>query len=197
MITLEEIRSTLEERPHKPAQFRAAPQQASVAMILTQGTSELEVCFIRRATRAGDPWSGHVAFPGGRSSAGDLCAKTTAERETLEEIGLTLDPEHRIGPLPTRQVATSGSLTLSPFVYHVPSELQQHARVKEPKEVAAVFWVPISHLFDDRSATELAYPSGGYSTYPGIQFGEHVIWGLTLSVLQSFADIMRRPLPAN
>lgn len=194
-MKLEDIRGALDRRAHKPAKFKASPKQASVAMILCDGVDELEVCFIRRAERPGDPWSGQVAFPGGRSSGEDLCAHTTAERETEEEIGLVLSAEHRVGPLPTRQVATGG-LTLSPFVYHVPRPLRSTAFAREPAEVAAVFWVPISHLFEPSSATELEWPAGASASYPGIRYGEHVIWGLTLSVLNSFADIMSRRLAA-
>lgn len=45
--------------------------------------------------------------------------------------------------------------------------------------------------------TELEYPLGvTATTFPGIQFGEHVIWGLTRRVLASFAEVMQRTLPA-
>ena len=66
-----------------------------------------------------------------------------------------------------------------------------------PDEVASVFWVPISHLFDVDAVTQLEYELGGSSsTFPGIQFEDHIIWGLTLRVLQSFAEIVDVPFPA-
>jgi len=195
MMTLNEIRSALEARQHKPAKFKATSRQASVAMILSGREKDLEVCFIRRAERAGDPWSGQVAFPGGKADSSDRDAHSVAERETHEEVGLKLTASHRVGALPTRQVATR-NLVLSPFIYHIGTAEKATVFAREPDEVAHVFWVPMRHLFKQSSATELEYPiEGSGMTFPGIRYEEDVIWGLTLNVLDSFAHIMQRQLP--
>ncbi len=166
-------------------------------MILAEGENDLDVCFIRRAEREGDPWSGQVAFPGGRADAGDPSANAVAERETMEEIGLILHAQQLVGPLPVRQIERQHLKLLSPFVYYVGAGARSTARVRERHEVASVFWVPLQHLFDRNSATELEYPmSGTATTFPGIRYGDHVIWGLTLRILESFAEIMQRPLAA-
>lgn len=200
MLTIAEIERALRLHPHEPAKFTANASHAAVAMILGDGSTGLEVCFIRRAERDGDPWSGQVAFPGGRASPGDQHAHDVAERETREEIGLHLTPAQRVGPLPVRPIqpnsARSG-MTLSPFVYYVAGFGHGVAGPRLPDEVASVFWVPIEHLFDAEAVTELAYPPGHHgSVFPGIRYEEHVIWGLTLRVLASFAEVMRRELPA-
>jgi 8-oxo-dGTP pyrophosphatase MutT (NUDIX family) len=139
-----------------------------------------------------------VAFPGGRAEAIDKYAHDVAERETWEEIGLKLEAHHRVGPLPTRAIDRGDlptRMTLSPFVYYVGGKRPAAHELNLNYEVADVFWVPLRHLFDDAAATELEYPMGGTAaTFPGIQFEDHVIWGLTLRVLQSFADIMQRSL---
>ncbi|MBK6959862.1 MAG: NUDIX domain-containing protein [Gammaproteobacteria bacterium] len=101
-----------QHRTHLPATFEPRPQ-AAVAMILADGEDDLEVCFIRRAERAGDPWSGQVAFPGGRAGRDDRNAHDVAERETWEEIGLSLAADHRIGPLPIREAVRPTSKTAS------------------------------------------------------------------------------------
>ena len=200
MLTIDEIRRALEIVRHDGDAFEPRPSQAAVAMILAESVGGLEVCFIRRAEREGDPWSGQVAFPGGRASAVDADAFAVAERETWEEIGMQLKPEHRVGALPMRPIENNvqrAGLTLWPFVYFVGAEEQATATVRLPHEVASVFWVPIGHLFDATAVTELEYPLGvTATTFPGIQFGEHVIWGLTLRVLASFAEVMQRTLPA-
>lgn len=200
MLKIDEIRLALSRLNHDWDVYDAHPSQAAVAMILNEGARGLEVCFIRRAERVGDPWSGQVAFPGGRASAADPDAFAVAERETWEEIGMTLKPEHRVGALPMRNVERNvkrQGLTLWPFVYYVGAEQRASATARLPLEVASVFWVPIGHLFDHQHVTELEYPMGvTASTFPGIQFGEHVIWGLTLRVLASFAEVMQRQLPA-
>ena len=197
MLTIDKIRKTLQQQPHQPAAFEPHPGQATVAMILAEGDGDLDVCFIRRAERHGDPWSGQVAFPGGRAGPSDPSANAVAERETFEEIGLRLHTHHLIGPLPVRPIERQELNLLSPFVYYVGPEAQTTARVRERHEVASVFWVPLHHLFDDAAATELEYPmAGSATTFPGIRYGENVIWGLTLRVLESFAEIMQRELAA-
>ena len=197
MLTVDQIRTKLADRSHAPAVFEANYRQAAVAMILAEGDKELDVCFIRRAEREGDPWSGQVAFPGGRADPVDQTASAVAERETLEEIGLPLQSVDLIGALPIRQIEREHLKILSPFVYYVGEGAQSTARVRERHEVASVFWVPLSHLFDRSAATELEYPMGGTATsFPGIRYGEHVIWGLTLRILESFAEIVQLDLAA-
>lgn len=197
MLSLNDIQQRFAERQHQAVAFDPSPMQAAVAMILAEGESELDVCFIRRAERQGDPWSGQVAFPGGRASGTDNSANAVAERETFEEIGLDLVGQRLIAPLPVREIQRQHLDVLSPFIYFVDSPTRETAFVREAHEVASVFWVPISHLFDSTTATELDYPLGGSTqTFSGIRFGEHVIWGLTLRILESFADIMQCELAA-
>lgn len=199
MLTVEQIRDALQRVSHDPGAYSPHPSQAAVAMILAQGVREIEVCFIRRAERAGDPWSGQVALPGGRACAADPDPYAVAERETWEEIGLRLAAHHRVGPLPMRPIADNpqrAGLTLWPFVYQIGPAERALATARLPHEVASVFWVPLGHLFDEAAVTELEYPGLTASTFPGIQFGEHVIWGLTLRVVASFAEVMQRRLPA-
>lgn len=200
MPSLVEIQSALRAVRHEPVPFAPDPSHAAVAMILGDGARGLDVCFIRRAERAGDPWSGQVAFPGGRAGPGDADAHAVAERETWEEIGLSLAPTQRIGALPVRPVQSNSAragLTLWPFVYYVGGAGHARATPRLPEEVASVFWVPVTHLFDARAVTELAYPPGTSSAlFPGIRYQQHVIWGLTLRVLASFARVLERELPA-
>lgn len=199
MFDLQQIKTALARQTYRPASFRAHHSHASVAMITAPGDDGLEVCFILRAKREGDPWSGQVAFPGGRAEVGDADAYAVAERETAEEIGLSLKPSQRIGSLPTRPIEprnARGSMTLSPFIYHTTANAKDIAYPQDSAEVARVFWVPLAHLFDHRSVTELEYPfQGSVTTFPGIGYDGEVIWGLTLRILNSFADMMGEPLP--
>lgn len=68
-----------------------------------------EILFIKRATRTGDRWTGHVALPGGKRDPGDLDDRETSIREAKEEIGLDLCSSHclPIGSLPQRIVTTA------------------------------------------------------------------------------------------
>ena len=74
-------------------------RRARVAIALHEGGGSLELLFIERASRDGDPWSGHMAFPGGRVDDTDLGPRAAAERETLEEVGLSLAGAELLGQL--------------------------------------------------------------------------------------------------
>ncbi|KAI8605346.1 hypothetical protein EDD21DRAFT_363826 [Dissophora ornata] len=117
-----------------------------------------EVLFIERATRNTDRWSGHVALPGGKREEADEYDQQTAERETLEEIGLDLQDLTRfrcLGALDDRELWTSFGrvflMVLSPFVYIQLSPSTPPLK-PQPDEVASVHWQPLS-LFLDRLET--------------------------------------------
>ena len=74
-------------------------RQAAVAVILRDSGEHTEVLFILRATKQGDPWSGHMAFPGGHWEDQDKSLRETAARETMEEIGLDLSHAAFLGEL--------------------------------------------------------------------------------------------------
>ena len=172
------------------AAFAAHPDRAAVALVLAGEASEVQMCFIRRATRLDDPWSGQMAFPGGRAAAGDLSAEAVAERETWEEVGLRLVASHRLGALselPVHRAGASTSTVLSPFVYHVGPYAAPLAA--NQKEVAEAYWEPLEDLWDEKNADR-------FRAYPAIRFHEYFIWGLTLRVLAQFAEAVGRPLPA-
>src|SRR5262245_1701845 len=81
-IDLALVRRALEGRAADSALHLDTPlRQAAVAAILRDKPHGTEVLLIRRAARDGDPWSGHMAFPGGQREPEDRDLLTTAERE--------------------------------------------------------------------------------------------------------------------
>ena len=98
-FTIEQIREALSR--HQPTLVAREPDhaEAAVALVLAGTGNDLSLCAIRRAEHPLDPWSGHMALPGGRASAEDSGPRAVAERETLEEVGLALGENHWIGPL--------------------------------------------------------------------------------------------------
>ena len=195
-FAIEEIREALAR--HQPALVAREPEhaEAAVALVLAGSGNDLSLCAIRRAEHPLDPWSGHMALPGGRASAEDAGPRAAAERETLEEVGIALTEAHWIGPLSDVLVRLGGGdrrMVLSSFVYYLGQELGHFAL---SDEVAEAFWIPLSHLWDPRNTSHLEWErTGARLLYPAIRFGEHAIWGITFRVLTLFSDVLDSPLP--
>ena len=58
---------------HQPVLSSTGDSHAAVALILDNAVSrdDPDIVFIERAQVLSDPWSGHIAFPGGRCEPGD------------------------------------------------------------------------------------------------------------------------------
>jgi 8-oxo-dGTP pyrophosphatase MutT (NUDIX family) len=159
---------------HQPA------PRAAVAVIFRTGGNGSELLVIERAQHEADPWSGHLAFPGGRSEPGDHDTLFTAKRETLEELGLDLDGQGRLlGALDP--VSTRGSglpdLSISPFAFALNQQPQLNL---ESSEVASVFWVPIGPLLRGERDTTLLLQRGAERwQMPGYDVEGRVLWGLS------------------
>ena len=162
--------------------------RASVAAIFRAGVSDTELLFIQRATRHGDPWSGHMAFPGGRHEDNDRSPFETAERETSEEIGLDLGVARRLGSLADLDGGRANNrlIAVSGHCYWLAGERPD---LTPNEEVADVVWVPLHDLLDTQRHIDYWYPPSG-STFPGIQLDieAQVIWGLTLRFLADLFD---------
>jgi 8-oxo-dGTP pyrophosphatase MutT (NUDIX family) len=157
-------------------------RQAAVAMVLRPGS--LESLFILRAKRDGDPWSGHMAFPGGHVETIDASLQATAERETREEIGVDLSACARcLGPMDqVRANPRSGrDMVVSPYLF----VLEEEPAYALNYEVADVLWGSVDDMFTGASLTREAFP--GYSdTWAGYSVGGQLVWGLTFRILDLF-----------
>lgn len=177
--------------PSEVAGADASRARASVALVVRPDPAALELLVIERAARDGDPWSGHMAFPGGRRAAEDASARVTAERETWEEVGIDLSSAGRLlGSLDeVWPRAGAPAIVVSPFVFAVPAGTV----VRPNHEVAAAFWIPLRLLAEPGAATEYlhALASGEELRFPAIAYESRVIWGLTHRIMTGFLDIVR------
>src|SRR5438045_5900174 len=96
VITLAAVRRALVGHQPQPAQAPGA-RPAAVSLVLVEGAEGAEILLIKRAERAGDPWSGQIAFPGGRRDLRDRDLVGTAMRETREETGVERAAAERLG----------------------------------------------------------------------------------------------------
>ena len=187
MNSLDEITTRLAasasslERPEDATGLRAA-----VAALLRRGATndQPEILFIKRAERPGDPWSGHMAFPGGRRQATDATLVQTATRETLEEIGLDLEAGARVvGRLPdvAPYSRMEHPLTVSAFVF----VLERAPRLVLNAEVAEAIWAPLEPVLRGEPATRFRWKRDGMDLdLPALDVSGHVVWGLTYRMVE-------------
>jgi 8-oxo-dGTP pyrophosphatase MutT (NUDIX family) len=195
-FTLEQIRQALTRHSPTLAEREPGIAEAAVALVLAGVGNDLALCAIRRAEHPHDPWSGHMALPGGRADPADPHSRAVAERETWEEVGLVLDEASWLGQMSEVLVRIGGGdrrMILSSFVFYLGAELPAFTL---SDEVAEAYWIPLAHLWDPRNANHLEWErNGNRLLYPAIRFGEHAIWGITFRVLTLFSDILDAPLP--
>lgn len=166
-------------------------RQAGVALILEALDEELSVLFIQRAEREDDPWSGHVAFPGGHQEQSDSNLLQTVIRETREEVGIVLSPSDCVGQLPIEKPYTSdqrSDLVVRPYVFvlnHAPDVILNH-------EVSEVFWVRLERLITGELLThETVHFNRSEYKLPGFRLNDNqFVWGLTYRILQRFCSIV-------
>ncbi len=141
---------------------------------------------VRRSVSESDPWSGHMALPGGRKDPVDSSNLATAIRETYEECGLLLSPEVGLGQLApvSPQGSTLPTLRVTPFVFGV--DRSATASVAS-HEIDAVFWVPLDELRDPRNHRTVQIPLiGSVRDFPAYTVAGQTIWGMTYRVVSRF-----------
>ncbi|MCB1646867.1 MAG: CoA pyrophosphatase [Pseudomonadales bacterium] len=178
---------------HEPLEHEVSEttREAAVAAILKPG-EHTEALFILRASKDGDPWSGHMAFPGGHKDATDLSVRHTAERETWEEIGLDLTQHARyLGQLDQVRANPRGrniDMVVTPVVYLLESD---DFVLKPNHEVADVLWGSLNDMYRGHVLDQRHFHVGTDSaSFPGYTVGEQFVWGLTFRMLEDFFSLL-------
>ncbi len=172
----------------------AGRRWAAVAAVLRQAETGVELLFIRRADDPADPWSGHMAFPGGRVEPEDGEPLRAALRETFEEVGLDLGREGRLLARMS-DVAAVGrgrpmGLVIAPFVF----EIGGAASLAPNHEVAETLWVPLDFLSDRNNLSTVDWRHGdAVVPLPCFRFRGRVIWGLTFAMVDELLASLGRP----
>ncbi len=147
---------------------------------------------IKRAEYHRDPWSGHMAFPGGRRERLDHSHRRTAERETREEIGLDLSRHAiylgRLSDARARQRQGRPALMVVPHIYGL-SAAGTPPNLRLNYEVAEVHWVPLALFVDPNNRAVKRWMSRQLDCY---WYQQRQIWGLSLALLQELVGVLRR-----
>ena len=185
------LRSALDSHRGLRADKAEGVRRAAVALIIRAGGNGApELLFIKRSEYPADPWSGQVAFPGGREEAADPTLADTAIRETREETGIDL----------VRDGTVIGTLDdLRPNTVRLPAVIVRPYVVLlnrfEPlvlsDEVALAFWVPLEAFKDApawRDTDVLA--RGVQMNRRAFHHQGQVIWGMTERILAQLLALL-------
>ncbi len=167
------------------------PTLARAAVAVIAAPDPDAILLIRRAERAGDPWSGQMGLPGGRSGPDDRDLLHTAVREAMEEVGVALEDAALIGALD--DVAPKSPhlppLMVRPFVF----ALAAQPRVTPNAEVADHHWVALGALLDPGTYRPVRIELRGASReFPAYHVGPIPVWGMTERILAPLMELLRK-----
>lgn len=194
MHELSSIEQTLAAHRPRRSRWRHRLARAAVAVVLRETDQGAQALLVERAHRPGDPWSGDMAFPGGRVDRHDeASASHAACRETREEVGLVIGRADGIGRLSdqiTLDHRRRGLMVISPFVYRCPD----HARLIYNHEIANSEWVTLGWLAEPGHRRPYNWTIGRI-TLPMPSYAlaqERRLWGLTLGMLDELLAVASR-----
>ena len=173
------VKNLVPNEPH-----RTGLRFASVALIVRDRQLP-SVLLIKRADRPGDPWSGQVAFPGGKLKDGVRSARDTAVRETRVVVGIYLNGSAEFLGYGGVTTTHTGTMDVVPSAF----ELKESVEVRPNGEVASFRWVELDELLapSARSTHELDQ-EGSVVGVPAYLVGDYVVWGLTHRILSTCLD---------
>lgn len=155
---------------------------AAVAVIFGSNESLL---LIRRAEKSGDPWSGHVAFPGGRVQLTDESFFGTAAREAKEEVGLDVRNTARfLGYMESFEPRNQRVLVV-PCVF----QLKEEAGVIQNQEVFSYRWVPLGSISVGNRDSYILERGEKRMVLPAFRFEDYLVWGLTERILTKLMEL--------
>ena len=188
------LRRSLAEHPARVVRPEPHMRLAAILLALRARTDgEPELLMIKRAEAEGDPWSGHVACPGGRMEEGDHDLAVTAVRETWEETGVDVARDGRLlGHLDDISPRTPvlPPMVIRPYVALVRTGVE----IVPSREVAEAFWVPVSALREQTAwGIGQVAVGGALRDVSVFQHGEYTVWGLTERVLRQLLAYIGDP----
>lgn len=166
-------------------------EQAAVTLVLRNRDGQADVLIIKRAERAEDPWSGHLALPGGRAEVGDQDLREVAVRETREEVGIDLQVGGRfLGVMEPLQPVTRRLplIVVTPLVAVAPPNVLLQL---DPREVEDAFWLSITELQREGRSASVSYVFAGQThQWPAYPSPRGAIWGMTERILTRFLALL-------
>jgi 8-oxo-dGTP pyrophosphatase MutT (NUDIX family) len=171
------LSKTLNQNPN---QWQGA--RAAVVAVLRLVDGDAQVLLVKRAERAGDPWSGQIALPGGKRDPKDADLKETAVREVMEETGINvLDGTCFLGSMQRVISTQKPDMTILPFVV-----LQQNEqKITLNQELTGYFWVSLQDLKNCKGTFI-------YNTRqcPSFILENYAVWGITYTIVDNLITLL-------
>lgn len=173
--------------------YRRLCTRAAVAIILHDHPDlGLSCLMIKRASAEGDPWSGQMAFPGGKADIEDDNITLTALRESFEE--LSIDPQAvkriaRLSDIMARPYkGTQKPMIVSPLVF----QTQQAIKPVANYEVASTHWIPLAFFADSDNRKMMDATRHGLNMeLPCYDYQSQRVWGLSLMMIDELVDVLQ------
>ena len=168
--------------------MKTARKAAVMSLFYPNLTHQTMLVLILRNTYKG-VHSAQIGFPGGKVEPEDDSLKTTAIRETFEEVGV---PEQNIEVWReiTNIYIPPSHFIVQPFIgiaEKTPKFLKQDA------EVHAIIEVPLSEFLSEKNVV-IKTVTTSYTTkidVPAFILQGHVVWGATAMMLSEIKDILK------
>lgn len=156
---------------------------AAVALLLKEADEDFRILFVERVKNPVDPWSGQMAFPGGKRSSADRNLMQTVVRETLEETNIDLLDQCRfLGAMTALTSTRKPEMRVLPFVFLIQHE--QPIKLNK-KELESFVWVSLEELFQNEGRVKFEF-----GEYPAYVVTNNVIWGLTYRILRNLKSLL-------
>lgn len=170
---IKQLQKRLSSNPNETA-------NAAVAILIKELHDDLELFLVKRAEVDGDPWSGDMAFPGGKRTNEDPSILATAKRELLEETSLSFKKDP-LGVMPIEHSTVRTNIKVQPILFH----FDDVSEVKLSYELQSYFWAPLKDLKNTKAQGVVKG-----RTVPIFDFKGEVIWGLTFRMLDKIIDML-------
>jgi 8-oxo-dGTP pyrophosphatase MutT (NUDIX family) len=162
---------------------------AVLVPVFRDADEELRIVLVLRADDGGQH-GGQIGLPGGKPEPGDADLLATALREAEEEIGLSRGAVEVVAELEPLATQATGWL-VHPFLGRVPRDTRWKL---QETEIVGILTPTARALADSSSRSTLPFTSLRFPEpllVDGIDVEGHVLWGMTLRLLD---DVLPRLL---
>ena len=171
----------LAERIRVTAGGKKEEARAAVALIFREHEGTLQLLLVKRAIVEGDPWSGDMAFPGGKRMKEDHSIMDTVVREVQEETGIDLRACRHLGSMGTVYSTVRPTLGVLPLAFLRDSD----SEIRMNEELVSYQWVDLKRLQASRGRATVKGRD-----VPAYLIAGEVVWGLTYRIIERLLEII-------